>query len=150
MLLHKSGRFHIGNISFGLPNDMYVNLVCGVERELGFQMEMPGEQFKIVIQCEYIEGDVGNYWYGLCYDENSFELVDDYLDIQINGVIGNRLKFNCWHSVYTEYAFPILDCDEANTLSIALVEEIADGYDSMKAHAIMDELLATIKPNQTI
>ncbi len=105
MFLYKDNRFYFGNISFRLPDDVYLNANCQ-EYDDCIELRPIGCDFRIIIFQDYSEGGAKQFF---TKDEEKacYRWVGEVTPMAFGNLTGYSLSYNSTHNAYTEYRFDV-------------------------------------------
>lgn len=141
MLLYKDNRFHFNNISFCLPDNVYLNASCE-EYDDCIELHPVDADFRIIIYRDYCkEGSKQFFTKG---EENCYRHIGETETIVFGSLTGYTLSYNSTHNAYREYRFDI-DGEESNVLGILVHGDMPIDMDVTSQHQAVKMLLQSLK-----
>jgi len=141
MLLYKDNRFHFNNISFCLPDNVYLNASCE-EYDDCIELHPVDADFRIIIYRDYCkEGSKQFFTKG---EENCYRHIGETETIVLGSLTGYTLSYNSTHNAYREYRFDI-DGEESNVLGILVHGDMPIDMDVTSQHQAVKMLLQSLK-----
>ena len=141
MFLYKDNRFHFNNISFCLPNNVYLNTSC--------------EEYDDCIELRPADADLRIIIYGDCTKEGAkqffskgeeacYRRIGEIETVTVGNLTGYSLTYNSAHNAYTEYRFDI-QSGEANVLGVLVHGKTASDMEAVIKNPAVANLLQSIK-----
>lgn len=117
MIFYKDNRFYFGNISFCLPDDVYLNVNCQ-EYDDCIELQPSGSDFRIIIFMDYSESGAKQFF---TKDEEKvcYRLVGEVTPIVLGTLTGYSISYSSKHNAYAEYRFD-MDGNEKNIFGILI------------------------------
>lgn len=107
MFLYKDNRFYLNNISFCLPDNVYLNTDCD-EYDDCIELLPNGEDFRIILFGEHCDGGAKQF-FGKDEAKECYCEVGELTPITTGNVHGYTCTYNSTYNTYQEYRF---DTDE--------------------------------------
>lgn len=142
MFLYKDNQFHFNNISFCLPDNVYLNTDCE-EYENCIELRPVDADFRIIIFGDYSEGDAKQF-FAKGEDEACYRWISEMTTVTVGNLTGYSLSYKSAHNAYTEYRFDIRG-EEANVLGILVHGKTTLGMDETCRHPAVVALLQSLK-----
>lgn len=145
MILYENQRFHMGDISFALPDHIYLNTTPSTEYEYGMELVDEEERFVIAIGGEETDMSAQEFLESLGQEDYTWD--GEITPVECNGFEGCYLVYSSRRDAYCEYCFKKSDTDEdINALSIVIQteKEQYDIHEIMKDRAVQ-ELIESIR-----
>lgn len=142
MLLYKDNRFHFDNISFCLPDNVYLNADCE-EYNDSIELRPNGTDFRIIIFYDYSEGGAKQF-FAKGEDEACYRWIGEMTTVTVGNLTGYSLSYKSAHNAYTEYRFDICG-DETNVLGILIHGKTPMDMDETCRHPAVVALLQSLK-----
>lgn len=141
MFLYKDNRFYLGNISFCLPNDIYINTCCD-EYNNCIELHPTDTNFRIIIYAEQNKAGAKHFFSE--GEEMCYRRVGETEKILIDNICGYMISYESTHNAYQEYRFDV-DSGESNVLGIILHGEKPVTINTVLKHPITEKLLQSLK-----
>lgn len=141
MFLYKDNRFHFSNISFCLPDNVYLNTNCEEYKD-SIELRPISADFRIIIYGDY--SNEGAKQFFLKDEETCYRYVSDVETVAIGNVIGYSRSFNSTHNSYAEYRFDI-DGDKNNIFGILVHAAMQTDINTVIKHPAIEHLLQSLK-----
>lgn len=145
MLLHNDGYFSCGEVSFKLPDGIYVDTntdeVCGQ----GFLLVSPDESFRILID---IKSKKLSAYETLALNFNgelSYRLIGEIESISHGGLCGYKALFENDKSLNEEYIFEVRGEEQVLIDVFVLIHKNSSCYDEEFKDATVAKILDSIK-----
>ena len=103
MFLYKDNRFHFNNISFCLPDNVYLNTNCDEYKEC-IELIPNGEDFRIIIYADQNKRTASQF-FGKGEVEECYHWVGEATPITVGKVEGYFCSYKSTYNTYTEYRF---------------------------------------------
>lgn len=141
MLLYKDNRFHFNNISFCLPDNVYLNASCE-EYDDCIELRPADSDFRIIIygDCNK-EGAKQFFSKG---EEVCYRRINEIKTVKVGNLTGYSLSYNSVHNAYTEYRFDIASV-ENNVLGIVIQGKTATNKVPVVKYPAVVNLLNSLK-----
>ena len=148
MLIYKDGCFHVGNVSFILPDDIALDTssdeICGQ----GFHLHAPDGSFTVQIDCKESENTAYREIEHNFDGQFSYKLIGEIKKITAGGFDGYKAFYEDEISLNEEYAFDLTDCGEYTLLDIyVMIHKNSEDYDETYKNRIVTEILDGIRYN---
>lgn len=141
MFLYKDNRLHFNNISFCLPDNVYLNTTCE-EYEVCIELRPIDVDFRIIIYgCYSKEGAKHFFAKG---EENCYRHIGETETIVIGNQVGYSLSYNSVHNTYKEYRFDISG-EENIVFGILIHGEISINMNAALKHPAVETLIQNLK-----
>ena len=141
MFLYKDNRFHFNNISFCLPDNVYLNTACE-EYDDCIELRPADADLRIIIYGDYTkEGAKRFFSKG---EEACYRQISEIETVMVGNLTGYSLSYNSAHNAYTEYRFDI-HRGEANVLGVLIHRETASDMAAAIKNPAVVNLLKTLK-----
>jgi len=141
MFLYKDNRFHFSNISFCLPDNVYLNTTCE-EYEDCIELHPVDADFRIIIFGDYSEGGAKQFF--AKGEETCYRHIGETETIVPGNITGYTISYNSTHNAYREYRFDI-DGEESNVLGILVHGDMPIDMDVTSQHQAVKMLLQSLK-----
>lgn len=141
MFLYKDNRFHINNISFCLPNNVYINTKCD-EYQKCIELIPNGEDFRIIVYAE--NGDAKRF-FGKTEVEECYCWVSESSPFSVNNVNGYSCAYKSTYNSYVEYRFNTNSETEATVFGVLICRNIGTKTNDVITHPAVSSLLDSLK-----
>ncbi|MGN0180141.1 MAG: hypothetical protein ACI4DY_12035 [Monoglobaceae bacterium] len=141
MFLYKNNRFYLNNISFCLPDNVYLNTDCD-EYDDCIELLPNGEDFRIIIYDEYCDGGAKQF-FGMDEAKECYCQVGELRPITIGNVHGYACTYNSTYNTYQEYRFDTIE--EKKVFGIIVHGKIPLNIDNALTHSATSKLLNSLK-----
>lgn len=118
MLKHNNGRFYLGNVSFVLPDDMYINPYCEVDIEAGFELISADGRTYITVMGNESADNAKEAIESIFDEEGTFEQLSDIQNIRVEDLNGYWVKYKSSKYINIECAIDLPSCPDAVTLTV--------------------------------
>ena len=99
MFLYKDNQFHFSNISFCLPDNVYLNTACD-EYEDCIELHPVDEDFRIIIFGDYSEGGAKQF-FAKGEDEACYRWISEMTTVTVGNLTGYSMSYKSAHNAYT-------------------------------------------------
>lgn len=141
MFLYKDNRFYFSNISFCLPDNVYLNANCE-EYDDCIELQPADADLRIIIYGDYAkEGAKQFFSKG---EEACYRRISEIETVTFDTLTGYSLSYNSAHNAYTEYRFDIVGV-ENNVFGIVVQEKTATNKVPVAKHPAVVNLLNSLK-----
>lgn len=144
MFLYKDNRFHFYNISFCLPDNVYLNTDCEEYNDC-IELQPNGEDFRIIIFGDYSDGGAKQF-FTKGEEEECYRWVGELTPFTVGNLSGFSLAYRSAYNGYAEYRFDINgENDNVNVLGILVHRKIPMDIDEAVKHPAVVCLLQSLK-----
>lgn len=133
MVLYKEGRFHVGNLSFALPNNIYLDWSAEEAREALFLLSPADQCYEIEIDL-YEDELRGEEFFRDLLEEESYRWLSEVKEFDDGDVSGSYLFYESSKEEYCEIRFD-LEHEKYTTLTVLVYTKKKDA----NIHAVMKE-----------
>ncbi len=148
MFIYKNGRFHFGNVSFALPEDIAVETAYADVIIDGFCLHSLNKSFEVSISCSDAGINAHDEISSAFDEEADYELIGEILSISCSGLNGYMAKYENKTTLNEEYAFDTPNGGEYDLLDILVsIKKGSDTYDEAYKNRVVSEILNNIKSN---
>lgn len=142
MFLYKDNRFHFNNISFCLPDNVYLN-AGGEEYDGCMELRPNGADFCIIIFSDYKENGAEQF-FSKGEAEECYRWVSDITPFTVNNLSGYFCSYKSNYNVYSEYRFDIDNKNDANVLGIRIHGKTPIDMEQTLKHPAVVNLLQSL------
>lgn len=143
MFLYKDNRLHFNNISFCLPDNVYLNAGCEEYNDC-IELRPNGEDFRIIIFGDHSDGGAKQF-FAKGEKEECYRWVGELMPVTVGNLSGYSLSYKSAYNAYTEYRFDINHDNGANVLGILVHGKIPIDIDEAVKHSTVVGLLQSLK-----
>ena len=118
MLKHRNGRFYLGNVSFILPDEMYINPYCEVDIEAGFELVSSDKKLYLTVMGNEVADNAKEEIESIFDEEGCFEQVGEIESLDSGGLKGYCVKYLSTHCFNIECALDLPNNKDAVTLTV--------------------------------
>lgn len=110
MLIHKDGRYHVGGISYAMPNHITKSDDFMLNSVYCFSIQGGKHDFEIYTEACYSKDDAKTYLH-ITFDDEEIEPLGEITPFSVNGLSGYYLDcfFPFLNSVHREFYFDLPD-----------------------------------------
>ena len=141
MFLYKDNRFHFNNISFCLPDNVYLKANCE-EYDDCIELRPADADLRIIIYVDCAKEGAKHFFSK--GEEACYSWVSEVETVTICGLTGYSRLFNSAHNAYAEYRFDI-EGDKNNIFGIVVQGKIATNKAPVVKHPAVQNLLQSLK-----
>ena len=142
MFLYKDNRFHFNNISFCLPDNVYLNTACE-EYDNCIELCPADADFRIVIFTDFSEVGAKQF-FAKGEAEACYRWVGEITSVTIGNLHGYSLSYKSAQNAYTEYRFDT-NGNETNVLGIFIHVTLSSDIEAALKHPSVVNLLQSLK-----
>lgn len=141
MFLYKNNRFYLNNISFCLPDDVYLNTDCD-EYDDCLELLPNGEDFRMILFGEHCDGGAKQF-FGKDEAKECYREVGELRPITIGNIHGYTRSYKSAYYTYQEYRFDT--AEKNNVIVIVVYGRIPLNIDKVLTHSATSKLLNSLK-----
>lgn len=133
MVLYKEGRFHVGSLSFALPDNIYLDWSAEEAREALFVLSPADECYGIEIDI-YADELRGEEFFRDALEAESYRWLSEVKEFDNGDVSGSYLFYESSKEEYCEILFAV-EHEKYKTLTVVVYTKKKDS----NIHAVMKE-----------
>lgn len=118
MLRHHNGRFYLGNVSFMLPDDMYINSYCEVDIEAGFELVSSDRKLYLTVMGNGSADNAKETIESIFDEEGTFEQLNEIQPVRVDALDGYWVKYKSSKCINVECALDLPNNRDAVTLTV--------------------------------
>ena len=148
-VLYKEGRFHIGSVSFSLPDNSYVSTVTEVELDNGIGIVSGDERVVVIVMGNEIAENAKESIESIFDSETGHKKLGEIEEVTIAGFKGYKVMYDDYKSTNIECCLDVGEEPDLNTLTIWAYtdREFGEGaVEDMKA--FFEKVAADIKADE--
>ena len=145
-VLYKEGRFHIGGISFALPDNTFVSTVTEIEIENGMGIVSEDERVVVVVMGNNIAENAKESIESIFDSETNHKKLGEIEKVTIAGFKGYKVMYEDYKSTNIECCLDVEDDSELHTLTIWAQTDKSFGEGAIEdMTAFFDKVIADIR-----
>lgn len=147
MMYFAKGRFHVGNVSFALPDNCYLDPCPETEGTGVYIRSVENDHYAIMVAAEHDEGN---------YQESMQEFILQvsrnpiFADYTVNNLTGFSALYRSSHHQYFEVRFPaedggenIMDGEEDNVVVFTITAKTKPSIETIVQYPMVQQLLSS-------
>jgi len=142
MFLYEDNRFHFSNMSFCLPDNVYLNTNCD-EYNNCIELRPNGADFRIIIFGDYKENGAKQF-FSAGEAEECYCWVGEISNVTIGSLTGYSISYKSTYNAYIEYSFDIGAENDLNILGIRIQGKEPTDMDQILRHKAVVDLLHSL------
>lgn len=143
MFLYKDNRLHFNNISFCLPDNVYVNTNCDEYKEC-IELIPNGEDFRIIIYADQTKRTASQF-FGKHEAEECYSWIGEVKSITVGKVEGYSCSYKSTYNTYTEYRFDTAGGNGSNVMGILIYGKTSADIEKVVKHAMVIQLFDSLR-----
>ena len=148
-VLYRDGRFHIGNLSFALPDNTFVSTVTEIEIENGMGIVSGDERVVVIVMGNDIAESAKESIDSIFDSETNHKKLGEVEEVTVAGYNGYKVMYEDHKSVNIECCLDVGEAPDLHTLTIWAQTDKSFGEGAVEdMKAFFEKVAADIKAGE--